>query len=67
MKPITDFELRFMNIFAESGYQMLPNSDRSAYTSDEDYEFAMFVHHRLVKFYALYRPTASAPQGIDNA
>ena len=63
MKPITDFELRFMNIFAESGYQMLPNSYRSAYNSDEDHEFAMFVHNRLGKFYALYNTHAIIPEG----
>lgn len=56
MSIISSFELRYMNIFAEEGIQMLPNSDRSAYTSDEDHEFAMFVHSRLVKFYALYKP-----------
>jgi hypothetical protein len=45
-----------MNIFLEEGIQMLPNSDRSAYNSDADYEFAMFVHARLAKFYAMYKP-----------
>jgi hypothetical protein len=62
MKPITDFELKFMNIFADSGVQMLPNSDRSAYNSDQDYEFAMFVHNRLGKFYALYKPESQSEE-----
>jgi hypothetical protein len=55
MKPVTEFELKFMNIFIESGIQMLPNSDRSAYESDSDYEFVQFVTDRLKKFYALYK------------
>jgi hypothetical protein len=63
MKPITDFELKFMNMFVESGIEALPNSDRSAYTSDEHHEFAMFVHNRLIKFYALYKTQAIIPEG----
>jgi hypothetical protein len=55
MKPVTDFELKFMNMFVESGIQALPNSDRSAYDSDSDYEFIQFVTDRLVKFYTLYK------------
>ena len=57
MKPITEFEIKFMNIFLESGIQMLPNSDRSAYNSDSDYEFVQFVTDRLIKFYSLYKVT----------
>jgi hypothetical protein len=57
MKPITEFEIKFMNIFLESGIQMLPNSDRSAYNSDSDYEFVQFVTQRLIKFYSLYKVT----------
>jgi len=56
MSIVSNFELRYMNIFLEEGIQMLPNSDRSAYNSDADYEFAMFVHARLAKFYAMYKP-----------
>ena len=55
MKSVTDFELKFMNMFIESGFEPLPNLDRAAYTSDEHHEFAMFVHDRLLKFYALYK------------
>ncbi len=58
MKPITEFEVKFMNIFLESGIQMLPNSDRSAYNSDSDYEFVQFVTDRLIKFYSLYKVEA---------
>jgi hypothetical protein len=63
MKPITDFELRFMNIFAESGIQALPTSDRSAYDSDSDYEFTQFVTDRLLKFYALYKTQPTVEEG----
>ena len=63
MKQITEFELKFMNMFIETGIQMLPNSDRSAYNSDSDYEFIQFVTDRLLKFYALYK----APTIIEEA
>jgi hypothetical protein len=62
MKPITEFEVKFMNIFLESGIQMLPNSDRSAYNSDSDYEFVQFVTDRLIKFYSLYKVEASTEE-----
>jgi hypothetical protein len=63
MKPVTDFEVKFMNIFIESGIQMLPNSDRSAYDSDSDYEFVQFVTDRLIKFYALYKAPVVLEEG----
>ena len=59
MKQVTEFELRFMNMFIETGIQMLPNSDRSAYETDTDYEFVQFVTERLKKFYALYQSKAT--------
>jgi hypothetical protein len=52
---ITDFEKKFMAIFIDSGYQMLPTTDKSGYNSDEDYEYSIRVSDRLIKFYALYR------------
>jgi hypothetical protein len=55
MKPVTEYELRFMSIFLETGIQMIPNSDTEAYNSEQDYEFSQFVTERLKKFYALYR------------
>jgi len=58
MKPVTEYELRFMSVFLETGIQMIPNSDRAAYESDADYEFTQFVTDRLMKFYALYKTTA---------
>jgi hypothetical protein len=63
MKQITEFELKFMNMFIETGIQMLPNSDRSAYDSDSDYEFIQFVSDRLVKFYALYKTPTIIEEG----
>jgi hypothetical protein len=56
MKPVTEYELRFMSIFLETGIQMIPNSDTEAYNSEQDYEFSQFVTERLKKFYALYKP-----------
>ena len=63
MKQITEFELKFMNMFIETGIQMLPNSDRSAYDSDSDYEFIQFVTDRLLKFYALYKAPVVIEEG----
>jgi hypothetical protein len=65
MKPVTEYELRFMSVFLETGIQMIPNSDRSAYDSDADYEFTQFVTDRLMKFYALYK-TAAEPQIVGD-
>lgn len=65
MKQITEYELKFMSMFIETGIQMIPNSDRSAYNSDEDYEFSQFVTDRLMKFYALYK-TAAEPQVVGD-
>jgi hypothetical protein len=65
MKPVTEYELRFMSVFLETGIQMIPNSDRSAYDSDADYEFTQFVTDRLMKFYALYKPAAE-PQVVGD-
>jgi hypothetical protein len=63
MKQITEYELKFMNMFIETGIQMLPNHDRSAYDSDSDYEFIQFVSDRLVKFYALYKTPTIIEEG----
>jgi hypothetical protein len=54
MKPVTDFELKFMSDFLTTGIQMIPNNERSAYEGDEQYNFVVFVTERLKKFYALY-------------
>ena len=63
MKPVTEYELRFINEFLTTGLQMIPNSDREAYNSDSDYEFSQFVTERLKKFYELYRHEAIIPEG----
>jgi hypothetical protein len=63
MKQITEYELKFMNMFIETGIQMLPNPDRSVYDSDSDYEFVQFVSDRLVKFYALYKTPTIIEEG----
>jgi hypothetical protein len=65
MKQITEYELKFMSMFIETGIQMIPNSDRSAYNSDSDYEFSQFVTDRLKKFYELYKPVAE-PQVVGD-
>jgi len=54
MKPVTDYELRFMNEFLTTGIQMIPSPERSAYDGDEQYNFVVLVTERLLKFYALY-------------
>lgn len=56
MSYINEFEAKFINIFVETGLQMIPNSDRSAYNTDQDYEFTRVVTDRLQKFYAIYKP-----------
>jgi predicted solute-binding protein len=63
MKPVTDYELRFINEFLTTGLQMIPNSDTEAYNSEQDYEFSQFVTERLKKFYELYRHEAIIPEG----
>ena len=63
MKPVTEYELRFMSIFLETGIQMIPNSDTEGYNSEQDYEFSQFVTERLKKFSALYRATEPQPVG----
>ena len=65
MKQITEYELKFMSMFIETGIQMIPNSDRSAYQSDADYEFSQFVTERLKKFYELYK-TSAEPEVIGS-
>lgn len=65
MKQITEYELKFMSMFIETGIQMIPNSDRSAYNSDSDYEFSQFVTDRLKKFYELYK-TVEEPQVVGD-
>jgi hypothetical protein len=54
MKPVTEFELKFINEFLTTGIQMIPNPDRSAYESDEIHNWILLVTERLKKFYALY-------------
>ena len=63
MKPVTEYELRFINEFLTTGLQMIPNSDTEAYNSEADYEFSQFVTERLKKFYELYRHEAIIPEG----
>jgi hypothetical protein len=64
MKPVTEYELRFMSVFLETGIQMIPNSDKEGYNSESDYEFSQFVTERLKKFYELYR--AMPPQFVGD-
>ncbi len=64
VRPATDYELKFISMFLETGIQMIPNSDRSGYEQDADYEFAQFVTERLIKFYALYK--TQMPQAVNS-
>jgi len=54
MKPVTDFELKFISEFLTTGIQTIPNPERSAYESDEHHKFATMIIDRLQKFYSLY-------------
>ena len=55
--------------FLETGIMLLPSTSRSDWpnTTDEQFEYMLAMHSRLNALHALYNPTASVPQGIDNA
>ena len=55
--------------FLETGMMLLPSTSRSDWpnTTDEQFEYMLAMHSRLNALHALYNPTASVPQGIDNA
>ena len=55
--------------FLETGVMILPSTSRSDWpnTTDEQFEYMLAMHSRLNELHALYNPTASVPQGIDNA
>ncbi len=55
--------------FLETGVMFLPSTSRSDWpnSTDEQFEYMLAMHHRLNQLHALYNPTPSAPQGIDNA
>ncbi len=55
--------------FLETGVMILPSTSRSDWpnTTDEQFDYMLAMHSRLNALYALYNPTASVPQGIDNA
>jgi hypothetical protein len=55
--------------FLETGVMILPSTSRSDWpnTTDEQFEYMLAMHSRLNALHALYNPTPSAPQGIDNA
>ena len=55
--------------FLETGMMILPSTSRSDWpnTTDEQFEYMLAMHSRLNELHALYNPTASVPQGIDNA
>jgi hypothetical protein len=55
--------------FLETGMMLLPSTSRSDWpnTTDEQFEYMLAMHSRLNALHALYSPTASVPQGIDNA
>ena len=55
--------------FLETGVMFLPSTSRSDWpnSTDEQFEYMLAMHSRLNALHALYNPTASVPQGIDNA
>jgi hypothetical protein len=55
--------------FLETGMMILPSTSRSDWpnTTDEQFEYMLAMHSRLNMLHSLYNPTASVPQGIDNA
>lgn len=55
--------------FLETGLMILPSTSRSDWpnSTDEQFEYMLAMHRRLNALHALYNPTASVPQGIDNA
>ena len=55
--------------FLQTGMMFLPSTSRSDWpnSTDEQFEYMLAMHSRLNALHALYNPTASVPQGIDNA
>ena len=55
--------------FLQTGMMLLPSTSRSGWpnSTDEQFEYMLAMHSRLNALHALYNPTASVPQGIDNA
>ena len=55
--------------FLQTGMMLLPSTSRSDWpnSTDEQFEYMLAMHSRLNALHALYNPTASVPQGIDNA
>ena len=63
------YEAQKIVSYLETGVMLLPGTSRSDWpnSTDEQFDYMLTMHNRLAQFHALYNPTASVPQGIDNA
>jgi hypothetical protein len=63
------YEAQKIVAYLETGVMLLPGTSRSDWpnSTDEQFDYMLAMHNRLAQFHALYNPTASVPQGIDNA
>lgn len=65
---ITDFELRYMKMFMEEGWAVLPSRDASDWSNStrEQFEFVCEVRERLAKFYELYSTPIDFPKNEED-
>jgi len=63
------YEAQKIVSYLETGLMLLPGTSRSDWPNlnDEQFEYMLSMHSRLNALHALYNPTVSVPQGIDNA
>jgi hypothetical protein len=61
---ITDFELRYMKMFIEEGWAVLPSRDASDWpnATKEQFQFVCDVRERLAKFHELYSTPIEFPE-----
>ena len=64
---ITDFEKRYMKMFLEDGWAVLPSRDASDWSNStrEQFEFVCEVRERLAKFYELYSTPIDFPENQE--
>ena len=65
---ITDFEKRYMKMFLEDGWAVLPSRDASdgPNATREQFEFVCEVRERLAKFYELYSTPIDFPKNEED-